>query len=555
MNAFARSKLSENLTNTNVGRSTYLTVGFVFLSATVFFIITRLGLLDHLAIYDELYHKLTALSWKETAQPTILDGQYRRALFYTIANASIFEYFNTNDIYYPRLILSVLPAALMCASIISWIYLNAGLATSALVAVFLGFWPLGIEVAQFNRFYAAHGLFLWIMIISTFAAFNEKRSPVFRLFLLFLSAISGAAAVGLQLISLVTVAGIFVWIAVFHFLPNLHPRTLKISYRKIAIAFVGLLSVLCIYYFFSRSIVYFVQLLHWDPTGSNVDLTYYSRRIREFYPIFWGISGFFLIISLLKLPKLTLFLATILFFQFLVISISSHKGDRFLFHIMPSIFVIWSVGLCGVFEHFRKLFITDKKDFRGENLFFQKHRSTALCLLVFSTIFCLATIPALTRSAGLISGEGGVTKMLTEPRLDWQTAAEFSMDVLEQGGVIVTNKELHAIEILGDIDFGFNKSRLAELNTNSRPFSLDPRIGRPLIDDVGSFEKIINCFPVGLFLVSDRWWWGSRLARKIEAMVRSRFDDTDLRIDGDFVMLVWRGDGEIGIDKSCQSLS
>lgn len=527
-----------------------LAVAGVFALAALLLAGTRVGLLDHLATYDELYHALAAQGWNATGAPAILDGEYTRTLFYTIANAWVFDLTGSTELRYPRLFLTVLPAILMGAAIAAWLFHAAGWRVAAVALAFLVVWPIGIEAAQFNRFYALHGLLSWLMVILVWLAAGARRQIAPAPLAGYLAAaLCALAALYLQASTLLAIAGLGTWLALYHVLPA------ALRNRALLIGVLGALVVLAGVGFVLRdSVIYYASLMVWDPTGYSLDPTYYSRRIRADYPIFWGISGVFLLFSLLKLPRLTLLALCLFAVQFAVFSLASHKGDRFLFNLMPAVFVIWAGGLVACWDILSDGF----KTWRVEQNVSAPSRLfrflTGPVIVAVTLVFACATTPAFTRSVGLITGSGGGQDMLRSPRLDWRAAPGAAADVLAGNGVIVTRKELHAVQVFGDFDFGFNRSRLAELETGSTPFSRDFRTGRPMIDDIGSLEQILSCYPDGLFITSARWWRTTPLTRDIEAMARRHAEKVDVRSAGDFSMLVWLGSHLNGSDKTCATL-
>lgn len=526
----------------------------VFVIAVCLALLSRLGLLSFLPVYDELYHILAAQGLNQSGQPAILDGTYSRVLVFTASNALVMDLFGADSIWHSRFVLSVIPSAAMTGIIVLWTYKELGCRASALVMLFMLFWPIGIEVAQFNRFYALHGMLLWTFLLSAYFATQNHRPTLHRFLYTAISVLSGICAYHMQDTTLIAFAAFAGWAILYFCAPVAIARPKKFLKPVVLIGIVGgVLLLTGLLYSFRETVYYYINLLTWDPTGKSIDPTYYSRRIRDSYPIFWGITIFLFILSLKRDARAAFFFAMIFFVQISVLSISSHKGDRFLFALMPSIFILWSAGIIG----FLNLFSGKRRGFWDEAIgqyTWIPRRLTIIALTGTAFLFLCATTPAITRAGAMMLGLRGQDSLLRSPRFNWETAPEIGKDILLADGIVVTRKELHALHVLGDFDFGFNKSRLAELGTGSIPFTIDPRTGRPMIDNLTSLEKVISCYPTGMFLVSARWWWSTPATRQIESIAHEHAAVIDVRFDRDFVMLTWQQGRSLGSPDMCETL-
>ena len=62
---------------------------------------------------------------------------------------------------------------------------------------------------------------------------------------------------------------------------------------------------------------------------------------------------------------------------------------------------------------------------------------------------------------------------------------------------VITTSELPTMAYLGDYDVLFSHSRMTEMEFPAA-FAIDPRTGRPVIDDPASLVTILACHPEGL---------------------------------------------------------
>ena len=103
--------------------------------------LTRIGLINHPLIYDELYQYLPSVSWQENQTFTVLDGIYDRAARFSQFIAFSFDVLGEQSAIAARLIPSVIPGALLVAIVVAWAYHVSGRVAALIALCFLLFWP------------------------------------------------------------------------------------------------------------------------------------------------------------------------------------------------------------------------------------------------------------------------------------------------------------------------------------------------------------------------------------------------------------------------------
>jgi hypothetical protein len=89
---------------------------------------------------------------------------------------------------------------------------------------------------------------------------------------------------------------------------------------------------------------------------------------------------------------------------------------------------------------------------------------------------------------------------------NWPAVRPALEPLLKRVPVVVTTEELGTQYYLGRFDIRFSPSKLHEFSDGSTDFLLDPRTGRPVIAQVASLERVIDCYPEGLFVLNSSQW-------------------------------------------------
>lgn len=485
------------------GRVRFVPIVLVGVVAFAAAVLTRIGMIDHPLIYDELYQYLPAVSWQESRTFAVLDGIYDRAARFTQLIALSFGIVGEQSAFAARLIPAVIPGALLVSLVVAWSYHVSGAVTALIAFIFLLFWPNGIEVSQYIRFYSVQGVLFVAGALLVYSALADLRSLAWQLVAMAIAAVFFLIALDLQMHTALGVGAIGLWVFLV-FVPGwlrTYPRLWwLVGTGSVAVAGVLLSGV------FSEEIRWLWITYNWEPWPPVNDTTFYHRDFRDNYPTFWPLFPVIAIIALRAnfLPAsfcLTLFATT-----FVLQSFGGLKNIRYLYSTMPFFFVLWGIGLQALLPALWRFL----KDGAAEAMSFLVPASLkkpfAWLLLTLAVGFLVFANPAIIRSTKLMLGKDE-NMLLGKTRWQWVDAQTLLAPWITANAFIVTDEEMRAVEWLGDFDLAYNKPRFSEFQyrrgTETPSFSIDRRTGRPLIGEFPDFKLAVLCKPVGVFVTNQ----------------------------------------------------
>jgi hypothetical protein len=465
--------------------------------------LTRVGMADHPLIYDELYQYLPAVSWQENQNFAVLDGIYDRAARFTRLIALSFGLMGEQSAFAARLIPTVIPGALLVSLVVAWAYHVNGAITALIALVFLLFWPNGIEVSQYIRFYSIQGLLFVAGALLVYLALADLRSLASQLAALAAAAFLFLLALDLQMLTALGVGALGLWVLLV-FAPGwlrAYPWLWWLVGTVVAASAAILMSGV-----FSEEIRWLWTTYNWEPWPVQNDTTFYHRDFRDNYPTFWP---FFPVIAIIALRAnfvpasfcLILFATT-----FVLQSLGGLKNIRYLYPTMPFFFVLWGIALQAVLPVLWRFLRDDATEAMSFLVPASLKKPFAWLVLAIAAGFLIFANPAFLRSTKLMLGKDE-NMLLGKTRWQWTEARMLLAPWLADNAVIVTDEEMRAVEWLGDFDLGYNKPRFSELlysiGPGTPPFTIDRRTGRPLIGEFSDFELVVLCHPVGVFITNQ----------------------------------------------------
>ncbi|MEM7522393.1 MAG: hypothetical protein AAF360_01250 [Pseudomonadota bacterium] len=511
-------------------------------------LITRTGFIGLPPIYDELYQMLPAQSWRLNGDFAVLDGAYTRAAIFTKLIAFSFSVVGEEGPLAGRLIPSVLPGALLVSLIFVWTRLVIGALAGWFVLVFLLLWPNGIEVSQYVRFYALHGLVFCIGVLAIYSALAGALAMRWRAALLILAAAALFFALRLQLLTMIGVFGLGLWVAVV-FLPGWIRRFPWIWW--LIAAGVALVAGVLASGVINDQLVFLWTTYQWQPWPAQQDMFFYHRNFRDNYPTFWPLFPVAALIALAAHPKAASLCLSLFTVGFILQSFGGLKGVRYLYPVMPFFFVLWAAALQAVgpvlYGGLRRMISGAAAPLAPARLV-----SVVTGAAVLGALFFLfAANAAFERSLQMTRGAPAQT-LLGKTRWTWPAAAEMTRPWLEEGAVVVTSEEMLAVEWLGDFDLAYNKPRFSELlysiGPDTPPFTADKRTGRPIIGEFDDLARVIACEPVGVVL-GNAGFVGGGAALNIALKAQGVGAEVEASSRGGFSLVGWRrAPGEVGAE-------
>lgn len=457
----------------------------------------RSALLNAPAEFDEYYQLLAARGWLETGRPTILDGEYTRAIGFTGVVAWLFSVTDSASMATGRLV-ALTAGALIPPLLFLWLKLRIGWVAGLIGAGLALFWPQGIWEAQMLRFYSWHSLLFMIGAIAVFEAVARQGLP--RALLGGLAVLAFYFAFHLQVTTMIGVAGILLWIGVVLILPAMwrHPR------RWLLLgSLAGATLVITILLWMSGTLAGLWEFYRWTP-GWNAHLqdkvTYYSNHLRRTYSVLWPLFPVAALLAYWRYPRMTLFCSLVFLFILLAQSFGGMKATRYLSYGMPFFFSVYGLAAAAIWP------AASDAVLRGaEALNPTKFRWVAKGLAILALAFAVVVNPFFSDT--LKGAAGRAIAPSGDFPSDWSRLPDILGDWQNAPFRLILMDELQPIAMLGDYDVLFSPTRMDEL-PEQFDFSIDPRTGRPVIEELETVAAILRCQPEGLLVTPSPPFWG-----------------------------------------------
>lgn len=471
--------------------------------------LTRIALLDAPLVDDEFFHVIVGDNWWKTGELAMLDGIYERGAIFTKLVASSFAIFGENSWTAARFIPATLPNILTVLVLTAWVYREVGRSTAVIFSGLFVFWPDGIEVAQFSRFYALHGLIFSVGIVFTYYACVKTSATVITRLLLAVGALfTFYFAIDLQMLTIATIAGVAVWVFWSVILPVLRQSLM------ITLSFglgVVLITALIFLAGFHLKILEIWSIYRTLPPGWNYDPTFYHRDLREAYPTLWPLLVLTFIVAYHRRPRLTLLCIAIFMSAFVMLSLGHRVQMRYLYHAQPFLFLIWAIGLQATMSFVREFTLHETVGVVSGLRPLPLRKAAMVSLIGCMTIFAVFSNPAFPRSAKLALGSSG-GELLGDERLHWPAVYDAVMPWANDGALIVSTRTMSSIAYLGDFDVAFSRLSIHDVGSwvsdgealAAGTYIIDPRDGRALIGARSEFLRLIGCTPVGVAISTKR---------------------------------------------------
>ncbi|MGR3464997.1 hypothetical protein [Limimaricola sp.] len=452
--------------------------------------LSRVALLDAAPFYDELYHLLAARSWLDSGTMGIAEGTYTRSAAYTRLTAGLFALTGSDTALVARLP-NVVFGALFAALATYWVWRRAGRIAGIAVAGLVLFWPSGILLSQFARFYALHGLLFLGGALCFYEAAAPGAAPRRRVLAALGAGLLLWGALQFQETTLVGVLCLLVWFGLCVMLPVIwrSPHRVLIlaglfaaGLTVFALAFgAGVLQALWTEY----------REAPWDSDPSA-----YNRVLRDFYPLFWPLTPLLGLLAIREAPRPAGFCAVISALGLVIHSFAGVQNLRYIYYFSPFLFGLWAIGVQAALP---TLFEAVRRGLRGLPVPIAG-AFAGRALTVAAILFAVLANGAVPRAISLATG-GGAPPFV--PRLDWEEAHDRVAELDRDGALVVAANDLNAIAYLGRLDLTYSLNWLPEMNRTE--FARDPRTGKPMISELASLRHVVNCVAEGVFVTDLQW--------------------------------------------------
>lgn len=478
---------------------------------TVVFRVLHLNAPPH---FDEMYHVLAAQGWLDTGTFSIGNGEYTRVPVFTLIVAAAFSLFGESLVV--ARIPSVLFGSLWVFAVFFWTRRQAGRTVALVAALFLAVYPNMVQLSQFSRFYALHGLVFWLGAAGVYylthptnllSRSSDGLLPPNPRFLVVLVATLGALAFCYSLQSVTVIGGIAlgVWCALTLGAEALGRGSRAIRARWV-LGILGLVGTAVLSWLIASGEAsqlwrrYQTAAL-WAASEAD-DPFWYYREFRSQFGVFWLAFPIAAVAAIRWFGRPAAFATVIFVVAFLLHSGADQKHERYLAYAVPYLVLIGSMAAVPVLEalwrkmHLVLLGITPPRIAR-----------------VAATTGLIATTAALGYAAPVnypirrwvVPDEGW--RPNGEP--DWAAATPALRPLVDESDVLVVAGLPKALYYLDRGEIGLSASELSELtpySIESPEFMIDPRTGRPFISRPESMLRLMQEHSSGLVLVDGHQW-------------------------------------------------
>jgi len=484
----------------------WLRVWLAPLAVTLLAVLVRVASLDHGAYVDELYHLLAARGWLAEGELRIAEGIYPRAAAYSVLTAWAFELFGESLLVARSL--AVLFGSLLVLAVFVWTRRVAGGVAAWTAALLLCFSPDAIMVSRFARFYALHGFLFFLGAIGVYSLI-ERRPGLRSAALIGLgSAACFALAFHLQVTTAVGLLGILLWTGLVVVLPwfvaTFRTRP-GLGWTLLAGALLAGAGAAAVVLGSGLGEHLLAMLRATAPWAAELQdaFWYYHVSLGEQYGSLWPLTPLAALIGLATRPRPTVFCLLVFTPALIVHSFGGMKSMRYLYYVLPFLFVLWGIALEAVGRGL--LGFVRRTGEEASDVFGLRRRRWLLggALPAALVLFMVASNGAFVAGMGMMLGVERFMPVRDAPR--WEAARAHLEPWLEEADVVVTGSELEALYYLDRYDVLVSRSRAAEISQHG-DFDPDPRTGRPVITTSASLELLTDCYRTGLIVTPARLW-------------------------------------------------
>lgn len=533
-------------------RDSRVGVVLLFLLSSAFFSIN----LDRPENPDELYHVLAARGLLETGEPTIAEGRYWRTFLFTRLVALFFAIFG-ESLWSARLP-SVLATAAIVAVLFLWVRREVGPRAAWLAAGFYAISPFAVSIAQFARFYAVQTLAFTLASWLLYDLLCRRLRPLLRLLGAVVIVVLTALAIHLQPTTLIGVAGLASWAAALLAIRVTTARHLAVRVKIALLVFSGLALVGVVAASWTAGWLEELWARYRATPLFNAPFRdhfwFYHQWYIMLYPTLWTLTGLLAIVAYIRAPDLITMVTTSFIVAFIIQSFGGSKNLRYFAYIQPFLFVIWGVAAAALWERSRDATRELTERLVGVFGALGGVARTAARTLVAAAILSVVMVnPFWLRTFGLMAN---VPIGPEVPDADWRRALPALAPLASEVAVVVDGEELAPLYYLGRHDILFSPSKFLELPEERRyDFGRDERTGRPIIASHAALEKVLRCYPSGLFL-APRMHWNrpSSVDAGAIALLERYASPVSLPEDSHVFAYIWRHDGNEADAEECAGL-
>ena len=460
----------------------------------------RLGALHHPHFYDELYHMLAAESLLADGTLAIAGGEpYTRARGFTYLVAGVFE---VAGIGMTQLrLVSLAAGTLTVALLFGWLRRATNRTAAWIAAMLLVFDPESVLYSTTGRFYALHALLFLSAVVGVWWATPPQRSTKARIGAMTGAAATLAAAIHLQVATVLGAALLVFWAALAFALEPFTHAPVERRRRWLVLALVAL-AVVAIAAWGTGLASWVFRMSAFAPAWAaeeGHELRFYYWAWLFDYPLLVALLPMLAVLALGRWPReaslCLLLVATVLAYH----SLAVFKETRFVLYVYPLWFAASAMG-AAVLAHFVRDRTVELSDRLMPALSVATRRRVGAGALGAMLLFALLATPGFVRTRRIVEGAD------TDP---WATQSGELRRMAAEHDVVLGAAKLPVLYFMGRLDAVLERPDAG--NPDRELDGWDRQVGRPVVATVAAFQGVVARHPRGL-VVADSTRWRKRWA-------------------------------------------
>jgi hypothetical protein len=403
---------------------------------------------------------------------------------------------------------SLVASVALIVALFVWVRRVSTRGSAWTAALLLCFYPFGILLAQFARFYALHALAFWA---AAFAAYRLVEPGVPRATRAWLgAAVVAALALAASMQQTTAVGGLGLAVFLVGVVGPDALTALRRHRRRGAIVAAGLaataLGLLAAY---GLGVVYEVAFLFtfvdvYNEQYRNAE-RFYATILYENYGVLWPLFPAAALVAARRYGRATWLCVSVFGVALLVHSLAAFKAERFFYYAMPAFCAVWGLALPQLVG-----WVRDAASHVAATVARGRSRLSAALAAVATGVVVLgaaAANQAFAESYRMLTDEDHHVGAVNGPyraNSDWERAAPRLRALADSSAFVIATADGKALYFLGRVDAIMRKfTRPA-----SREYGVDlgwsDVAARPLIHSPSALRRAMACSPSGLVVTELR---------------------------------------------------
>ncbi|HVP27640.1 MAG TPA: hypothetical protein VMW35_00590 [Myxococcota bacterium] len=466
---------------------------------------------------DEIFHVLAARRFLLDGTFQIHLGEpYVRAEAFTRLVAASFALLGEGPV--AARLPALLAGALTAAVAFAWLRASGERLAAWIAGLLVAFDPELVRLSAMCRFYTPQHLVFLLGLVAVGAATAPGRGLAGRALLGAAAALAFHEADTLQEVSRVGLLGIgtFVGLVAIGALLRKKPRPM-------ALAAVGLLALVAAGAigtwayrsgFLAENLAAARYVDLWASPAADMP-RFYHYWLVDTYPTLWTLFPAAALVALSVRPRVALLCACTFGVGIAVHSALATKAPRYVSYLLPSFLIVSALALSRVAPALERVAERVSAAIPELGARPRPARLSAMTAAAACIVFAIAGNSAFVATLRLVGADPSLRDSITmgKATLSWTRAAAALAPELAEADVVLTTDAMKALYYLGRVDYELHLDHLWEdvpPGGSPRPeWSLDTKLGVPLVSRPESVARILACHPRGLvvaqtgFLESD----------------------------------------------------